>query len=354
MLAAHSEVDRHEVISLKSPIWGNNNSRRGVEIPASGSPHRSKRSQQHLTKRLQKSHLTNLASEGNDMIDDDVSPTSSAGPATPQLTTSLNTRNFVTRNPSPTSDVSASGVLPQAWEAAVLEACQDQSHLNNVFGKKLLAKKPPTIPGTECEERPNKSDEEHADGSSQARMASTSRLRLDTPRSLRTLQGTDIRQPDRDHNKDHEDTVACLAFPSPFRRNSSTVTSSVRDRISIFEGLGKSSRCLSPTRNGEDREPSKSHNSILENAKTENKKRSFAWIPKKLRKTSVQQSKDRSLCHALTDEGTRPTSKTTIECQAKLGKFKDKEYRATHTSRDKKEPDTISFAPSLSEPQSRP
>lgn len=360
VLTAHKIMHRPEIVSLKTPVWGNNSGRAGTG--ASGAPRRSKRSQQNPAKSSQNSQMLNLTPKRSDLLDDDVSPTNSAGPATPKVTSlpkESEERSLVPGAPPPTSDIAA----PKELETKLLEACQANSHSNDGSGDEMPTTEPLT-PGLERNQHFNNSSERSVNESNQNEGTASSSSILPrsgardtrTPRSSNATRGTHLRQLDRDDPEDDEAPVTCSLFHSPFRRNSSAVTSPVRERISVFEGLGKSNRPSPPARDKTKRERSKSHNSISDASRPNNKKRSFAWIPKKLRKVSMHRSKDRKWSHASTDEGPQPTSEPSEEGQGKLGESNDNNDNicTPHSSEKWKQPDTASFAPSWNHREPRP
>lgn len=338
MSTAHPTTNRREVVLLKMPIWDNHGDRAG-DPGASGAPRRSKRSQRNTANRqsLQKSPKPKPNAGKLDLIDDDVSPTSSAGPASPRLNSPPTDSNAhspaAPGNQSATSDVSLPGALSKASEAKSVEACQAAPPSNDVPEKRLPK---------------NRLDDTAASSSLDSRD-------IRKPRSSVATNGTNSKQLNSDDNKDYEAPVTCSLFFSPFRQSSPAVASPVRERIRTFERLGKTSRCpRAASRDKSNREGSKSQNSISDPGKPSNKKRSLAWIPRKLRKMSVHRGKDRRPSHASTDEGTRPTSVTSEACQAECGSFDKRRLSATRACEKMKEPDTSSFTPPSSRTELRP
>lgn len=357
ILTAHNEANRPQIVSLKMPYWGNSHDR--------GLLRRSKRSHQASAKTSQTSRMPKLPPKRSELMDDDdVSPTSSAGPATLQLIglpSNSNSRSLVPDNPSPTSDVSALEERLEALEAKALEARQADFHSNDVSKKGKSATEPPT-PGFVLKDRSDDPGEKPGDESSQQDTIATSCLSPQKsttrdnrgPLSSKAPKGTNSRQLDCDNTGDQEALVTCLIFSSPFRRNSSAVTPPVRERISIFEGLGKSTRYSPPIQYKTQRERSRNYSSISDTSRPSSRRKSFAWIPKTLRKMSVHRRKDRKLSHASTDEGTRSTSETSEEGQANLRKLKNNNNLLAHLSDEKTELDTASFAASSSQLEPRP
>lgn len=357
MVEPRPRGSRREAVTLRTPVWGTENDRAGTV--ASGFLRRSKRFQRLGIKLSRNTQTPEPDARRREPLDDDeVSPTSTPGHATPRWTSppiESNTQSLAPGSPSPRPDVSAPEVLPKALEAKLIEARQADSHSSNVPGNGSPAPESP-IPGLVPKEPLNNSGEGYLNGSSQNKTKANSYNPRSTqdnypPSSTGATRGTNSKQLNRDEFEDFEDTVTCSLFPSPFRRNSSAVTSPVRERISIFEGLyvDKSNQRLHPALERIERERARSHAFGTPNKK----KRSFAWIPKKLRKMSVHRGKDRKLSYASTDEGTRPTSWISEEWQAKLRKSNKREQPATHAFK-RKEPDTTGFTPSSSKPESRP
>lgn len=329
---------RREVVLLKMPTWDHHGVRAG-NSGASGAPRRSKRSQRNAAngQSMQESPKPKPATSKLGLMDDDVSPTSSAGPVSPRLTSPPTDSNAhgpaAPGNQSATSDVSVPEALSKALEARSVEACQVATPSNDVAEKGLPK---------------DRLDETAASSSLDTR-------EIRKPRSSVTTNGTNSKQLDNNDNEDHEAPVTCSLFFGPFRRSSLTVASPVRERVRTFERLGKTSRCpRAASRDKTNREGSKSQNSISDPGKPSNKKRSLAWIPRTLRKMSVHRGKDRRPSHASTDEGTRPTSLTSEECQAECRSFDKSALSATRVFEKRREPDTSSFTPPSSRTELRP
>lgn len=353
-------VNRPELVILKAPDWGtkNDGTETGNGAKGPSGPPRSKRSQQNSVKRSQKAQTPKLAPKKSEVMDEDISPLTSAA-ATPKLSASK-TRSPVPGNPSPTSDVSAPRLLTEALQAKSLEACkrQDVPHTNSVPCKGMPAKKSSLPPGYE-QRKPKSKGYVLIDGSSQVVTTATTHYPfknydIRTLYSSNVAKDADSRQSKSGKTIDHEAPVTCSLFPSPFRRNPSAATSPVRERISVFEALGKFDRRSPPGKEEVKAERPKPHTTNSDVGRLNNKKTSFAWIPKKLRRKSVHGGKDRKSSHASTDEGTRPPSATSEERQAKPGNNNNSKYPAVYVSEMRKHPDTASFTPFSRKSESRP
>lgn len=173
-----SIFNRRGVVNLKIPSWDNHDGLTGAG--ASRAPRWSKRSQQSATsKSSPKSPRPKATLSKVDLVGDDVSPTSSAGPASPRL--------------------------------ASLEGSGN-----------------------------NRSSQNHGTRASSSLDTRDSRKLC---RSNATNGTINSRQLESDHDKHDEAPVTCSLPFSPFRRNSSAVVSPVREKIRTFERLGKASRC---------------------------------------------------------------------------------------------------------------
>lgn len=337
-------VYRREPVTLRTPIWGTENDRAGAETGVSGFLRRSKRFQQLKIKSLRNGNTpepTSNTSEPLDDDDDDVSPTTTPGQATPRWKSppmESNTQGLASEISSPSSDVSA---LEKALEAKLIEAGQadSMSDSKDIPEKGLPTTKPPTHDAVP-KNRFNSSKERFLDGPAQKKTTSTSCNLMDTqdtifhaPSATSAIKGANSKQHSRNGSEEHlEGLATCSLLPNRFRRNSSAVQ-------------GKTKRMRS-----------KSNDSSSEGGEPNNKKRSFAWIPKRLRRMSVHRSKNRNHSHASTDEGTLPTSEARKEFLAKhsiSNRIDQLSLGALESRRN--EPDTASFTtPSSSKSKSRP
>lgn len=226
---------------LKTPVWESNAGHTGSLFPSS-LPRHSKKSQRSAAERSQ-SRASRKSSRRNEPLEDDISPSTSAGAGTPRLASPeppVASRSPISPVQHPERYLSAMQDFPSRPEEALkqnntpapVRSTSRVSELKNVFDQHRYS----AVPGDGTFFQPD------ADTNSTARFLNIAQLSNNSMpwRPAITRKGTSSRQ--KIETQDDEATSTCAIFTctSPFRRGStSAMPSPVREGISIFEGLIK-------------------------------------------------------------------------------------------------------------------
>lgn len=283
----------HTAFRLKNPVWDKNGGGSGFSSPG-GQPRRSKRSQQASAKTSQ-SRLSNAPGKKNDPMEDDVSPTNSA-PGTPRLMSpNLNATRQDPISPTKPPELYLSGIpISSSRDSEPAVSKKSEPHVqpkSKVAEPKggINPKKHSAVPG----DGPSHQITEHRT-TKVSLPAAAQAQDTSTPRSSVAVEGAAARQ-QQIETEDPGVTATCALFSSPFRRESSTRPSPVRERIGIFEALVKPDP-HSPHIDGSNdkkarRARPRSQPFLTGINVLDSKKSSTGWLPKPFRKMSLHLGK---------------------------------------------------------------
>lgn len=291
-------------VRLKTPVWESNTGHTGSLSPGSH-PRRSKKSQRSTAERSQ-SRTSRKPGGRNEPLEDDISPSTSAGAGTPRLTSPeppVARRNPVSSVQHPERYLSATQNIPkraeEGWQqdgtSASVRSTSRVAELRNVFDQKRHS----AIPGDGTFFQPD------TDTDLTARLMEVVQpSNHSTPWRPVIATKRESSRP-RMETRDDEITSTCAIFTNPFRRGSaSAMPSPVWERIRIFEGLSKpgtqspqtaDSEYMVPRSHGSNSQPFLAGTGFLES-----KKRPVGWMHNPFRKRPLHmgesrlQSEDRS------------------------------------------------------------
>lgn len=234
---------------LKTPVWEKITGHSKTST-AGNLPRRSKKAQSATGKPSLKVNPT-PSTKSNGPMDDDVSPTSSFGRETPRL------------------------VSPESLPAEPLSLpSETNTKLTTPIATDMA------IPTTAVPPEPSSLD------SPTRRKSKVEELMgiFDRKKQSATAQ---------DCAEDQGVPVTCSIFPSPFRRESTTQPSPVKEKVSIFEGLVRPGPpSLPPSKADKNQENADPQPFLTGTELLEGKRKSLSWLTKPFKRMSIHHSKN--------------------------------------------------------------